>query len=323
MDIDYLLMLQNFRTATGGALDNLMCGLSSFVVGPVITILFCIVYWVFDKKFGTFVFFNYAGGRFVNGLIKLTACVYRPWIRDTRVLPVKGAISGATSYSFPSGHSTIATAYYGSAAFNEWKKRRVISVLFIILIGLTLFSRNYLGVHTPQDVIIGFAATSLVMAVNFYILKKIEEEPSRDLILLIAGIAISIAALIYFLVKSYPMDYTDGKLLVDPEYMKLDAFDNVGVFLGFVIGWFVEHRFIRFEDGSTGKKRINRLIISAVAAVPLYFIIKYGYKMLGTVMIMSAAELLGGMSTLLYIMILVPFVIKITENHSTYKEKES
>jgi hypothetical protein len=57
VDIDYLLVLQNFRAATGGILDNFMCGVSSFIVRPYIMIIFCIIYWAFDKKFGTFRFF--------------------------------------------------------------------------------------------------------------------------------------------------------------------------------------------------------------------------------------------------------------------------
>lgn len=313
MDIDYLLVLQNFRAATGGILDNFMCGVSSFIVRPYIMIIFCIIYWAFNKKFGTFLFFNLAFGRFVNGLIKLTACVYRPWIRDARVVPIKSALSEATSYSFPSGHATNATVYYGSSAFATWKKHKAVSVLFIILIFLTMFSRNYLGVHTPQDVLVGVGVTALIIVVNDYILKKIEEEPSRDLIVLIVGITLSIAALIYYSVKPYPMDYAGGRLLVDPADMKIDAFGGVGTLIGFVIGWFIEHRYIRFDDGSKGMKMVKRLIISAAASIPLYFLIKRGAKVLAIVMNMRIAKLSANMIVFLYILIFVPFVIKITE----------
>jgi hypothetical protein len=213
----------------------------------------------------------------------------------------------------PSGHATNATVYYGSSAFATWKKHKAVSVLFIILIFLTMFSRNYLGVHTPQDVLVGVGVTALIIVVNDYILKKIEEEPSRDLIVLIVGITLSIAALIYYSVKPYPMDYAGGRLLVDPADMKIDAFGGVGTLIGFVIGWFIEHRYIRFDDGSKGMKMVKRLIISAAASIPLYFLIKRGAKVLAIVMNMRIAKLSANMIVFLYILIFVPFVIKITE----------
>ena len=45
MDIDYLLLLQNFREATlGGALNDAATKLSDFVVGPIPIMVAAIVY---------------------------------------------------------------------------------------------------------------------------------------------------------------------------------------------------------------------------------------------------------------------------------------
>jgi undecaprenyl-diphosphatase len=86
------------------------------------------------------------------------------------------AFFGATpsSYSFPSGHALGSLCFYGilaailaarvrgrGAKFCVW-----ISALF--LIGMIGFSRIYLGVHYPSDVIAGYcAATVWVGAVGF------------------------------------------------------------------------------------------------------------------------------------------------------------
>lgn len=68
------------------------------------------------------------------------------------------------SYSFPSGHAFGSLCFYGIAAWltaerMENKRTKIIigifSSLLILLIG---FSRIYLGVHYPSDVIAGFAA---------------------------------------------------------------------------------------------------------------------------------------------------------------------
>lgn len=69
--------------------------------------IFCIVYWAVNKKTGTWILLNFAGANLLNGFLKLTACVYRPWIKDARIIPAGDAITTATGYSFPSGHSKI------------------------------------------------------------------------------------------------------------------------------------------------------------------------------------------------------------------------
>ena len=90
MDIDYLLALQDFRGNTGDALTPFMEGLSLFAVTFLI-MLPVFVYWVIDKKKGLYTLVSYYLCCGVNAMVKLTACVYRPWIKDARVLPAGDA----------------------------------------------------------------------------------------------------------------------------------------------------------------------------------------------------------------------------------------
>ena len=72
----------------------------------------------------------------------------------------------ASFYSFPSGHATVAVGFYGALTlilayrlrgFARWAVV-VVGVSLVLLIG---FSRLYLGVHYPTDVLAGFLAAPL------------------------------------------------------------------------------------------------------------------------------------------------------------------
>jgi undecaprenyl-diphosphatase len=72
----------------------------------------------------------------------------------------------ATSYSFPSGHATVAVGFYGMLtlvlALRMRKIARRALVIFGILVVLLIgFSRLYLGVHYPTDVLAGYLAAFL------------------------------------------------------------------------------------------------------------------------------------------------------------------
>ena len=156
MDIEYLLLLQKFREATNGILTPFLENLSLFAVAWLFVIP-TFIYWCTDKKAGLYTLFSYYAAIAANAAVKLTACVYRPWIRDARIVPAGDAIATATGYSFPSGHTSTAVPIYGGLAVTFGKKHREISAVCVILALLTMFSRNYLGVHTPQDVLVGCA----------------------------------------------------------------------------------------------------------------------------------------------------------------------
>ena len=205
------------------------------------------VYWCIDKKKGLYVLASYNVGVALNAVIKLTACVYRPWIRDSRVLPAGDAIATATGYSFPSGHTSTAVPIYGGLAAISWKKMRWIAVICIICAAVTGFSRNYLGVHTPQDVLVGTAVGTLVLFGMWKLFAYIAEHPEKENYFLLGGVIFGIAALCYITLKPYPMDYVDGKLLVDPEKMMKDGYGDVGMMTAFCIARFIENTWIKFK----------------------------------------------------------------------------
>jgi membrane protein DedA with SNARE-associated domain len=96
-----------------------------------------------------------SGGWFLDLMLKLA--FHRPRPDIMRIVDASG-------YSFPSGHSMVATTFYGFVAYLAWlnlansKIRYLTTIGFIALIMLIGISRIYLGVHYPSDVLAGFAA---------------------------------------------------------------------------------------------------------------------------------------------------------------------
>ena len=77
--------------------------------------------------------------------------------------------------------------------------------------------------------------------------KRVEGNEKTLDILTLVGIAAVVLTLIYILVKPYPMDYVDGKLLVDPQSMMNDTFKACGAFLGFLIGSYLDRHYLKYE----------------------------------------------------------------------------
>ncbi len=245
--IDYLLLLQNFRDASGHVFDNFFLNVTTFgeVVIPMLFI--CAIYWCVNKNAGVYILWNYMIGFIVNLFLKCTACIYRPWILDSRIHPIESAMPAATGYSFPSGHTAGAVSVWGSSAVVFWKNKfvRYVGILLVLLIA---FSRNYIGVHTPQDVIVSLFVGIFLLWVTKKIIEW-GEKGNRDILLVSVVSLISILVLVYVNLKGYPSDCLCGKRLFDPSSVKFDAFGRVGSIIGVMSGWVLEKRFVNFEAG--------------------------------------------------------------------------
>ena len=222
-------------------------------------VIMALIYWCISKDFGAYFLMGWSGNRLVNGMLKVTACAYRPWIRDTRVLPYSDSITMATGYSFPSGHTMNAATLFGGGAVRKDIPRalRFVLGLLVLLVG---FSRNYLGVHTPQDVLVGIVAGTLVMYLTMKLMQWVKNHPEKDLLVVCIGVGLAILVAIYAAVKPYPAD-TDaaGNLLVDGAKMANDTFKGVGWSVAFLTGWILERRFVQFSTDISMMRRITRL----------------------------------------------------------------
>lgn len=259
MDIGILLALQNFRNGAGGFLADFLAKMTFLGEINTTLVIMAIIYWCVSREFGTYLLMGWSGNRIVNGFLKVTACIYRPWIRDPRIVPYGDSMTTATGYSFPSGHSMNAASLFGGGAIRKELARGLRVVLGIILV-LIAFSRNYLGVHTPQDTLVGIASGVFVMWLTARLMTWLKEHPRKDIFVMCAGIGIAAVVAVYAAVKAYPVDYdAAGKLLVDGAKMANDTYRGVGWCIGFLAGWVLERRFVRYYTDVPIMTRVTRL----------------------------------------------------------------
>ncbi|MFA6185268.1 MAG: LssY C-terminal domain-containing protein [Candidatus Shapirobacteria bacterium] len=157
-DLRIINLISHFRTPE---LNQFMLFITYLAQGEIIAIavifsliiLFLLRKWSYLRSLLVFV----VGGELFVWVIKNIVDRQRP--------PLSEALVTETSYSFPSGHSFIAIAFYGLIVFflfDSLKKKylKIISlILGIILVILIGTSRIYLGAHWPSDVLASYASS--------------------------------------------------------------------------------------------------------------------------------------------------------------------
>lgn len=273
MDIAYLLWLQGIRESLPPFVEQVFLAISAIAISKALVVLPCLLYWCINKRAGQYVLMSFSFGGLCNQLIKNTVCCYRPWIRDAAVHPAKDALAEATGYSFPSGHTQAATNIFGAIGWFYREKRKTLSVLCWVFVVLVAFSRNFLGVHTPQDVIVGLLEGIVVIAAVGPLLRWVDEADGRDLKVTLVFMAIVVAFLVFATVRPYPMDYdAAGNLLVDPEAMKIDCYKISGLTGGAVLGWFFERKYLNYtvDPKKQGWKRMAVRFVVGIAVVVVF-----------------------------------------------------
>ena len=260
-------ILKKIALIRNGFLDALMMFLTEFGTELVVIAVVCTLYWCANKKLAYrigMIFF--ASGILVQGL-KVGFHIERPWVLDPTFEPVAAAKPGATGYSFPSGHTQGASALYGTL-FTAWNKRWF-KVLCAAMIVTVAFTRLYLGVHTPLDVVVSACVTLTCVFIFGKVVDALERGNSQDFMLFIVLSALAVGLCIF----SFTMSATG---IVAQEHIN-DCFKSGGAGLAFALGWYLERKYLNF-DVRTDK--LWKQVIKMVVGVGVTLALKSGLKLI-------------------------------------------
>jgi undecaprenyl-diphosphatase len=137
----------------------------------VLTLTAGALFWCFGKRRDTkYLAIAVIGAMILNSLLKLS--FHRP-----RPVPFFG-LAPPDSYSFPSGHALISFCFFAILGFllkshiRSFSFRLAILALAVFSVLTIGYSRIYLGVHYPSDVLAGFTAGAVWIAAVVTALKR-------------------------------------------------------------------------------------------------------------------------------------------------------
>lgn len=262
--MDFLRFLEQNRTPLWDKFFSIITYLGWETIFLVVAL---VMIWCINKKYGFFILYCGLIGQATSQWLKLYFRVERPWIAYPDFNPVSSAIKEAGGFSFPSGHTQIATTTYGGLAF-LYRKKKWLSLLFGILVLLVAFSRMYLGVHYPSDVIFSLVFNSALVVFVYYFGKKYTSDILSD-ILRLFGILIMGSLFAFALVKV--------RASLDVEVYKdtLDfASKMFGATLAFSLCWYLDDKHLHFET----KAPFAIQFIKVVIGTAILLAIKEGMK---------------------------------------------
>ncbi len=250
-----LYMLEKIRMPV---LNEIMLAITMLGEETAFLVLALIFFWCVDKRRGYYLMAVGFMGTILNQFLKLACKVPRPWVLNENFTILEQAREAASGYSFPSGHTTMAVGTFGGIALTE--KRRWLQVICVVLALLVSFSRMYVGVHTPYDVLAGIlCAVALLLVLKPLVFA--EKEWTMH-ILLTAMLLVAVSFFVFAVLHP-----TQG---VDPANLTSavkNGYTMLGCMTGVVVVYFAERRWVGFREDAVWWVQIIKSVLGLAAVL--------------------------------------------------------
>jgi len=232
------------------ALDAIFKAITFMGEEEFFIILLPLVLWCVDFAGGVRLAFIFLLSPCVNTVLKDLFAHPRPFELDPTV-----KLHEAEGYGLPSGHSQNAVVLWGviAAGFHKawiW----VVAVLLMVLIG---FSRIYLGVHFPTDVLSGWTVGAVLLAGCLALEPRVESWLKR------ASLGVQLA-----LAVAVPL----ALLLLYPSN---DTASPMAVLMGVGVGVALVGRVAPFSTAGPLWQRAVRFLVGMIGLFVIYLGLKF------------------------------------------------
>lgn len=259
-------LLYFFESIRTPWLDSIMLALTEFGGETVFLAVALILFWCVDKRKAYYLMSVGFIGTIASQFMKIACQIPRPWVKDPAFTIVEAAREGAGGYSFPSGHSQSSVGTFGAIALTARQKwLRIASVCVCVIVPVT---RLYLGVHTPQDVLVGSAISIVLLLV----LKPIVfDQDGKHIPRLFTGlIALALIYVAYVELFPFPSD-------IDPDNLasaQKNAYTLLGAMLGMAVVYWVDDTKLHFSTQGDVKTQLLKVL----GGIAIVLLIKEGLR---------------------------------------------
>lgn len=236
----------------------------------IIIVVVLLAYFVIDKQLGKTIAYVALSNLLINNTIKCIVKYPRPFTYDETLKASR--VETATGYSFPSGHTQNAVGVYLTFAYNNKFKEKVRKIIWIVSICLTVligFSRIYLGVHYPKDVLVGALLGVGCMFLGSFLMNKFKDNFKGTLLLFLITLAIFTPFLFIF----YQKDYTTATLYKDFYLI-------YALYAACVLGFILDEKMFDYSCNAPLWKRLVRFAVAVVVALALKEGLKIIFKLI-------------------------------------------
>jgi len=226
------------------ALDTLFKAITTLGAEQAFLLLMPLVFWCLDKRRGVRLGLLLMLSAYLNAILKNLFDQPRPSADRVKVMAEE------TSPGLPSGHSQNSITVYGFLAAQARRPQAwALAGLITFSVG---WSRIYLGVHFPSDVLGGWLAGILVLALYLRVEPEIETR-----------------------LRTWPWSYQLALAILLPLALFLvdadqDSAQLMGIVLGLMAGVLVEFRWVRFSAVGPLWQRVSRFICGGAILIVVW-----------------------------------------------------
>lgn len=240
--VDLVITIQQIH---GPLLDGIFRAITFMGEEEFYLLLLPIFFWCVDSRLGARVTILLLLSSYLNVGLKDLFQQPRPFDLEPGV-----KLSDAEGYGLPSNHSQSAVVVWGGIA--DWARKTWLWVVAIMLMVLMGFSRIYLGVHFPTDVLAGWVIGAILLIIYLVIQPRIE----KRLVRLNLGLQILLAFGVPLVL-----------LLIHPVKNTIAAMATLA---GVGIGLALMKRYVSFNPRGHWQQRTVRFFIGGAVIVGLY-----------------------------------------------------